>query len=86
MKACTYTVSEVVPADMEATSPTTLNVPITTGQNVTDKDFNNANTKGKLDGYKFKDMNENGVMDAGEVGILGVRITLDGNKGEAVTN
>ncbi len=40
----------------------------------------------RLDGYKFKDMNENGVMDADEVGIPGVTIDLDTDKASAQTD
>lgn len=40
----------------------------------------------KLDGYKFKDMNENGQIDAGEQGIPGVTITLNGNAQTDVTD
>jgi uncharacterized protein (DUF2141 family) len=86
LKAGTYTVSEVVPKGMKNTSPVSLDVTLEPGQIVTDKDFNNANTGGKIQGYKFKDMNENGVMDEGEVGIPDVRITLDGDADEARTN
>jgi hypothetical protein len=43
-------------------------------------------TQFKLDGYKFKDMNENGVMDSGEVGIPGVTIILDNGKATATTD
>jgi SdrD B-like domain len=40
----------------------------------------------KLDGYKFKDTNENGSMDADEVGIPDVTINLDGGDATAKTD
>ncbi|HEY5532207.1 MAG TPA: SdrD B-like domain-containing protein [Candidatus Anoxymicrobiaceae bacterium] len=86
LKAGSYTVSEVVPADMEAVSPTSLDVSLKPGDNAKDLDFFNANTKAIIKGYKFLDLNENGQMDAGEVGIAKVTITLDTDKASAITN
>ncbi len=86
LKAGTYQVTEVVPADWEATSDITIDVTLEPGENVTDVDFFNARTKGRLQGYKFIDLNENGEMDPGELGLEGVSIILDGGEDMAVTD
>ncbi len=86
LKAGTYTISEVVPDDMQAVSPTSVDVTLKPGDTLTDIDFFNASKKGRITGYKFKDMNENGQMDQGEVGIPGIVITLDGDKAQTVTD
>ncbi len=44
LRAGSYTVSEVVPVDMEATAPDSIDVTLKVGKDVTDIDFFNATT------------------------------------------
>ncbi len=86
LKGGVYTVSEVVPDGMSATSPTSIEVTLKPGDNLTDRDFFNRTSESELNGYKFVDLNENGKMDEGEVGIEGVTINLDVDADSAVTD
>ncbi len=79
-----YTVGEVIqpgwiqtaPA-VSATGSATYTVNISSGNNVTGKDFGNFQS-GSVSGMKFEDLNANGVRDAGEAGLAGWNITING--------
>jgi len=58
-------------------SPTTYTVSITSGSNLTGKDFGNFQL-GSIAGEKFNDINGNGTKDVGESGLQNWRISLSG--------
>ncbi len=74
-----YTVTELVPANMYATSPTSIPVSITQQQgDVTGVDFLNARYC-SVAGTKWNDADSDGIHDTDEVGVRGVTITLSKN-------
>jgi len=73
-----YTISENLPAGWIQTFPPqdgTYLVTLTSGANVTDKDFGNFKLA-KVSGYKWNDTNADGDWDQGELGIQSWKITL----------
>ena len=86
----TYTVTETQPAGYEdgfddagsAGGDTTVNdeisaIPLAPGVNITDYDFGEI-LLSSISGTVFDDLNNDGVQDAGELGIAGVEVTLTG--------
>jgi len=76
-----YTVKEIVPAGMTATSPVSVEVAVAEGQDVTDVDFLNHEEEPECDNgvvevLVWADCNNNGVMDAGEQLLDGVTASL----------
>ncbi|MBI5404815.1 MAG: DUF11 domain-containing protein, partial [Candidatus Kerfeldbacteria bacterium] len=81
-----YTISENLVTGWIQTFPPqngTYLVTLTSGANVTDKDFGNFKL-GKISGYKFNDLNGNGSWNQGEPGIAGWGMTL--SNGQQNTN
>jgi hypothetical protein len=79
-----YTVGEVLQNNWIQTAPAvsttgsaTYTVQISGGNDVTGKDFGNFQF-GSVSGTKFEDLNSNGIRDAGEVGLAGWNITING--------
>ncbi len=70
-----YTVMEVLPNGSYAITPVSVDVSIASGD-AKSADFLNCRY-GKISGYKYEDLNGNGVLDAGEPGVEGWNITLD---------
>jgi hypothetical protein len=79
----TYTVSEVQQAGWTQSFPITgvYNIVLTSGENETGNDFGNFQQAIKT-GTKFNDLNGNGIRDAGEPGLPGWEIHLDGFDGQ----
>ena len=71
----TYTVTEIRPAGYGASSPTSVSATLTAGSSQR-VDF--ANTVSTIAGSVFIDTSNDGVRQAGEVGIGGVTVTLSG--------
>ncbi len=79
-----YTVKEIVPEGMVATSPTSIDVAVAEGQDVTCVDFNNKRKeclKGSISGHKWLDPNGDGSFED-KTPLAGVTIELwkDGAK------
>jgi uncharacterized protein (DUF2141 family) len=73
--ATTWTVEELGVAGYYSTTPNPVSVTVAWWEHK-QVDFGNARY-GAIDGYKFKDLNGNGVKDDGEPGMPGVTIILD---------
>lgn len=90
LDADTYTVEEVLqpgwiqtaPA-ISATGSVTYTVPISAGEDITDKDFGNFKF-GEVHGQKFEDLNANSIKDENETGLTGWNITINGT--DTITN
>jgi protocatechuate 3,4-dioxygenase beta subunit len=76
-----YTVSEVVPEGWVASTPTSSgSIDILSGDAV-DLGYVFGNyMPAMVSGYKYHDLNGNGVHDEGEPGLAGVVVTLDGTE------
>jgi subtilisin family serine protease len=77
----TYTVAQIIPPNWRQTYPANDVLPRVTinrrGDTITDVDFGNAPLPGTVSGYKWNDLNGNGVRDANEPGVAGVYIYAD---------
>ena len=80
--AGSYVLTEVVPAGYTQTQPATDGIPVTlaSGGSSINNVFGNFHgiLTGTISGLKFNDLNGNGVRDAGEPGVGGIKMTLDG--------
>src|SRR5262249_56060132 len=79
----TYTVSEVLQSGWTQSfpaAPGTYVITLTSGQTDSGNDFGNFQQATKS-GRKFNDLNGNGKEDAGEPGLSGWTIKLDGTDG-----
>src|SRR5207237_34067 len=73
-----YTVSVTgPPADLQATTATSADVPLATGQSYLDADFGYTGT-GTIGDFVWFDTNADGHQDGGEPGLSGVKLTLTG--------
>ncbi len=70
-----YTVVEVVPDGMEATSPVSVDVTLEYGDEVDGVDFLNARLA-SISGTKWDDLNGDGIVGATDPGLAGVTIQL----------
>ncbi len=81
LAAGAYTVAQIIQPNWRQTYPHNNTLPTVTinrrGASVTDVDFGNAPLPGSVSGFKFNDLNANGVRDAGEPGVAGVYIYAD---------
>lgn len=77
--AGTYTLRERVPAGQKLVSPANNALVVTVGNNqtVSGKDFINEKVTPVANGFKWNDLNGNGIRDTGEPGIEGVYIYID---------
>lgn len=77
--AGTYTLRELVPAGQKLVSPANNALVVTVGNNqtLTGKDFINEKVSPVANGFKWNDLNGNGIRDTGEPGIEGVYIYID---------
>lgn len=79
LKAGSYTIKEVIQNGWKPTSPDTtgtLNVTLSSGQNLTEIFFGNKEIFGSICGVKYNDLNGNGRRDTGEPGLFGWQISL----------
>ena len=75
-----YTLNETVQSGWELFTPATgfLWGNVTVGSvNVTNLNFTNRDLLGNISGYKWNDLNGNGMLDPGEPGVPGWTIGLD---------
>ncbi|MGQ9703621.1 MAG: SdrD B-like domain-containing protein [Actinomycetota bacterium] len=72
----TYTVVETGAPGYFSTTPDSVAVELSAGEGAV-VDFGNC-VYGRIEGLKFLDLDGDGVMDEGEVGLAGVKITLEG--------
>ena len=81
-----YTVTEVLPAGWFPTNPLdgSHDVALACGESAAGLDFRNCRY-GTIRGFKYLDLNENGLMDEGEEGLDGVTIKLNGGAYTTVT-
>ena len=80
LNAGTYNVSEVLMAGWYQTAPSAPGIytlQVSLRSNVTGIDFGNV-WLGKIEGYKFFDLNMNAIKNPGEAGLAGWTITLTG--------
>ncbi|MEK7264040.1 MAG: SdrD B-like domain-containing protein, partial [Bacteroidota bacterium] len=79
LNAGNYTVSEVQKSGWTQTAPAggIYSVTLSLGQAVTGRDFGNRPI-GNISGMKFKDVNGNGIKDAGETGLANWKIKING--------
>lgn len=77
--AGTYTLRELVPAGQKLVSPASNALVVSVGNNqtVSGKDFVNEKVSPVANGFKWNDLNGNGIRDVGEPGIEGVYIYID---------
>lgn len=74
----TYQVREVQRSDLLQTTADPSPITLTSGQNVTGIDFGDFRPV-SLGGVTFDDLDGNGARDAGDAGVAGVTLFLDGN-------
>jgi len=76
-----HNVMETDPAGYYSTTPNQVNVNVALGNSyrVDFGDTGNITDRALIYGTVFNDANGNGVLDAGETGITGVTVTLDGS-------
>src|SRR5262249_31400828 len=84
LPAGTYTLTETVQSGWVQTSANPIPITISVGSVVSNVDFGNF-ALGKIKGYKFEDLNQNGVKDTGEQKLSGWTIILL-NGGTATTS
>src|SRR5207245_2935492 len=84
--AGTYLVREAVPSGLEVNTGNRAVVVLGSGSTITGVNFCNFNfgnisisTTISISGQAFRDLNVNGVKDAGEPGLSGVTLFLDAN-------
>ena len=83
MGTATYTVTEIVPAGMEPTTPWLREVALVTGVTMT-VEFGNRPPPGVLEVIKYNDLNGDGARDAGEL-PMDVHIEASAPCGQAVS-
>jgi protocatechuate 3,4-dioxygenase beta subunit len=74
-----YTIREVIQNGWKPTAPDTtgtLNITLSSGQNLSEIYFGNQEILGSICGMKYNDLNGNGKWDAGEPGLPNWQITL----------
>ena len=78
-EAGAHTVAETDPDGFRSTTPNAVTIDVVLG-NSYQADFGDTNNSStaSIYGTVFNDANANGVQDAGEAGIAGVTVTLDG--------
>jgi len=81
-----YTVSEAMPDGWEASTPTEVDFRASSGEEIGPINFGNRQLfgGGGVMGSKFWDENGNGVWDAGEATIAGIKIIIRDDKGDEV--
>lgn len=74
-----YILRELVPAGQKLVSPAGLAyvIDVANNQTVTGRDFINEKVNPIANGYKWNDLNGNGIRDIGELGIKDVYIYID---------
>jgi hypothetical protein len=83
LAAGTYKIREILPSGWVQTTPTSNfgnNATLTSGQNVSGKNFGTRQTTaatGKISGTVFHDFNRNGVRDTGDTGLSGWTVWID---------
>ena len=83
----TYTIRQMLPYYWVQTSPSgghSVTVE-SLGTRTTGRDFGSRNTVASVSGAVFEDLNDDGIRDAGEVGLSGVRVYADTNNDGAFT-
>jgi hypothetical protein len=79
-----YTVTETVPQGWIASTPTSVDITLISGEvELLGWVFGNYEPAA-IDGYKYEDRDGDGVHDDGETGIEGVTVTLTGTTGKGV--
>ena len=81
----TYTITEVLQAGWTQTTTSPAAITVTSGSDVTGVDFGNFQNV-SISGQKFNDLDGDGVKDAGEPGLSGWTIELDGGAQSTVTD
>ncbi|MDJ0557460.1 MAG: SdrD B-like domain-containing protein, partial [Microcoleaceae cyanobacterium MO_207.B10] len=76
--ADTYTIREIPQPGFIQTTPDPI-VNVRPGNNITDINIGNVNSRGSISGTKFNDTNTNGRLDPGELGLGDVTLYLDLN-------
>ncbi|MEG4277304.1 DUF4347 domain-containing protein [Microcoleus sp. MON1_C1] len=76
LSAGTYKVREVLQPTWTQTTPDPADITVTSGQDITNINFGNFQSS-TISGQKFNDLNNNGVKDAGELGLANWQIFLD---------
>ncbi|MBI1309703.1 tandem-95 repeat protein [bacterium] len=82
LAAGTYTVRQIVPAELGSTPTSESAKPVTVGpaDDLSNVDGGDQYRPSEIHGVKFEDLNGNHVRDAGEPGVEGVTIFLDLNR------
>ncbi len=75
----TYILREISPPGFAQTTPDPI-VNVTPGSNLTNVNIGNVNNRGEISGTKFNDTNNNGIFDAGELGLADITLYLDINQ------
>ncbi|MEP6496346.1 SpaA isopeptide-forming pilin-related protein [Microcoleus vaginatus ZQ-A4] len=76
LSAGTYKVREVLQPTWTQTTPNPADITVTSGQDIANINFGNFQSS-TISGQKFNDLNNNGVKDAGELGLANWQIFLD---------
>ncbi|MEG4417055.1 DUF4347 domain-containing protein [Microcoleus sp. LAD1_D5] len=76
LSAGTYKVREVLQPTWTQTTPDPDDITVTSGQDIANINFGNFQSS-TISGQKFNDLNNNGVKDAGELGLGNWQIFLD---------
>ncbi|NQE32346.1 DUF4347 domain-containing protein [Microcoleus asticus] len=76
LSAGTYKVREVLQPTWTQTTPDPADITVTSGQDIANINFGNFQSS-TISGQKFNDLNNNGVKDAGELGLGNWQIFLD---------
>ncbi|MBW3585724.1 MAG: hypothetical protein KY448_07715, partial [Cyanobacteria bacterium 0813] len=76
LSAGTYKVREVLQPTWTQTTPDPADITVTSGQDITNINFGNFQSS-TISGQKFNDLNNNGLKDAGELGLGNWQIFLD---------
>ncbi len=76
LSAGTYKVREVLQPTWMQTTPNPADITVTSGQDIVNINFGNFQSS-TISGQKFNDLNNNGVKDAGELGLANWQIFLD---------
>jgi protocatechuate 3,4-dioxygenase beta subunit len=73
----TYRIREVELPGWIQTTPNPPDIVVTRGSDITDVTFGNHELPGEIQGFKFNDLNGDGILGANEPGMAGVTIDLE---------
>ena len=80
LPAGTYVIYVVTPEGYQASTPLNQTIEVAFDQDVVDVDFGLSSLPGRISGFRWLDENQDGIRDAGEVGLDGLQIYLDLNR------